>query len=163
MSLPSSDFQATWTLPSRWSEHCECWTALCWCCALWEEFSVRPWRWTGRWSATTCPFSHSSTNWTAWAPTPTEPCSKWGTVHLKHTHIVRQLKCKHLNQCLFLTFFSFPSPTSPLCEELHWIGLPFHPVFIHHTLIHPEQNWTIMQHLWTSPWAWRGTCAASLT
>lgn len=62
-----------------------------------------------------------------------------------------------------LNLFSFPSLTSLLCEELHWIGLPFQPVIIYHTLIYPELNWTIMQHLWTSPWAWRGTCAASLT
>lgn len=80
MSLSLSVLQVTWTLPSKWSEHCACWTELSWFCARWEESSVRPWRWTGRWSATTSPSSPSSTSWTAWAPTPTEPCSKWGAV-----------------------------------------------------------------------------------
>lgn len=124
-SSPSTP-QVTWTSPSRWSERCVCWTVPCWFCVRWEASSVRPWRWTGRWNATTSPSSPSSTSWIAWAPTLTGHCSSSGERPLlPHFTSCVLISCDSPQWNISDFFFCPQSQTEPqrsLCEHPHGPG-----------------------------------------
>lgn len=142
-----------------------CWTGPCWFCARSEESSVRPWRWTGRWSATMSRSSPSSISWTAWVPTPVEPCNRWGLAPWRETTF-------HTNWHLYLNitiwdFFAvleqLLKPSEMFISQVRFLNIATPKSTVFSIWFPSELNWTTTQRLWASPSAWSQTCAASLT